>query len=114
MKVVFLAGPYRASTEQGVYQNIHRASDLALKIWQLGAACVCPQKNTAFFGGAADDHVWLDGDKEILRRCDAVFVAPNWKESPGAIGEHRLAADLGMPIFEELDALSRWIQESNT
>jgi hypothetical protein len=55
MKLVYVAGPYRGKGEWEVVQNIRRAETLALAVWKLGAACICPHKNTALFGGAAED-----------------------------------------------------------
>lgn len=109
--VVYVAGPYRASTEWGVFQNIRAAEHYALAIWKLGAASICPHKNTEMFGGAADDSVWLEGDKAILARCDAVFGMPSWRESTGATAEIQLAETLGIPFFEDLESISNWIQD---
>jgi hypothetical protein len=111
MKVVYVAGPYRADTEYGVLLNIQRAEQLALKVWIAGAACICPHKNTAFFGGAAHDSIWLDGDKEIVRRCDAVVCTNGWRDSVGASGEVALAIEIGLPVFEDFSAFEVWVKQ---
>jgi hypothetical protein len=111
MKVVYVAGPYRAPTEYGVLLNIQQAERLALKVWLAGAACICPHKNTAFFGGAAHDDVWLSGDKEIVRRCDAVVCTHGWQASMGASGEVALARESGIPVFEDFAELERWLAQ---
>ena len=108
MKVVYVAGPYRATTEYGVLLNIQQAERLALRIWLAGAACICPHKNTAFFGGAAHDDVWLRGDLEIIRRCDAIICTEGWKASAGASGEVALAKELGIPVFERFEDFEEW------
>jgi Domain of unknown function (DUF4406) len=112
MRLVFVAGPYRAPNEYLVLKNIRRAEELAIRVWHSGAACICPHKNTAFFGGAASDKVWLDGALEMVRRCDAVICTSNWRESSGATGEVQLAKNLGIPVFEEYEELERWLKES--
>lgn len=109
LPVVYVAGPYRAPTEWGVFQNIRSAEHFALAIWKLGAAVICPHKNTEMFGGAAEDSVWLEGDKAILARCDAVFCTPNWRSSSGATAEVELANTLNIPVYESLDSLAEWI-----
>ena len=43
-----MAGPYRADTIYGVAQNIQKARDVALRLWKLGYAAICPHSNTAF------------------------------------------------------------------
>ena len=110
MKVVYVAGPYRAPTEYGILLNIQRAEQLALRIWIAGAACICPHKNTAFFGGAAHDNVWLQGDLEIVKRCDAVVCTEGWERSAGASGEVALARSLGIPVFEMFESFEQWLK----
>src|SRR2546421_1117370 len=99
MKLIYVAGPYRAGSEWEVVRNIRRAEAVALEVWKLGAACICPHKNTALFGGAADDAVWLAGDLEMMRRCDAVICTDCWEESKGTVEEVRVAREMGMPVF---------------
>ena len=111
MKLVYIAGPYRADSEWQVVQNIRRAEDLAIRVWQAGAACICPHKNTAMFGGVVDVDVILKGDLEILMRCDAVICLPSWGSSLGARGEVSLAEELGLPVFEYLNGLVSWLKE---
>lgn len=110
MKVVYIAGPYRAASEWQVLENIRRAESLALEAWKLGAAVICPHKNTAFFGGAAPDETWLKGDLEILGRCDAILCVPGWEQSVGAKGEVQLARSLGLPVFQLISELQSWLR----
>jgi hypothetical protein len=110
MRVVYVAGPYRADTEYQVLLNIQAAERLALEVWRAGAACICPHKNTAFFGGATHDNVWLEGDKEIVRRCDAIICTPRWETSVGACGEVALAKSVGIPVFQTLEDLVSWLK----
>jgi hypothetical protein len=111
MKLVYVAGPYRASGQWDIFQNIRRAEALALQVWQLGAACICPHKNTEHFNGAAPDRVWLDGDLEMVRRCDAILCSPGWESSSGSLGEVALAKQLGLPIFQSIEELRNWLAE---
>jgi len=84
-------------------QFIRQAEDAALWYWAHGWAVICPHKNTAHFGGAfgIPDTVWLDGDLELVRRCDAIYMLSNWKESSGAKAELELARELGLEIIYE-------------
>lgn len=109
LKLIFVAGPYRADTEYGVHQNIARAEAAAIELWKLGLSVICPHKNTAYFGGATDDQVWLAGDLEQLRRCDALFLVKGYEQSEGALGEIKLAKELDLPIFEDLDEVAQWL-----
>lgn len=99
MKVVYVAGKFRSKSFWGVVQNVRQAELVALEVWRAGAAALCPHTNTANFDGAADDMLWLEGDKEMLRRCDAVVLVPNWTDSAGAKAEVELAVSIGLPVF---------------
>jgi len=109
MKVVYIAGPFRGPTPWDIENNIRRAETLALEVWRLPAAALCPHCNTRFFQNAAPDNVWLDGDLEMLRRCDAVMLTPDWEKSGGARAEVEEAHRLGIPVFESLALLRRWL-----
>lgn len=118
MKVIYIAGPFRALNADGSMnhweqeQNIRRAEALALRVWQAGGAALCPHLNTRNFQGAASDHVWLDGDLAMLAKCDAVLMTPDWERSVGARSEHALATERGMPVFYQLGTLTAWLRES--
>lgn len=110
MKVVYIAGPYRAASEYGVVQNIRRAEAMALEVWRAGAAAICPHMNTAHWGGACPDEVWLTGDLEILRRCDALLRVPGEYTSVGTSAEIEAARANDQPIFYHLADLVWWLQ----
>lgn len=105
MLIAYIAGPYRANTEWGVEQNIAKAEAVALKYWKLGYAVICPHKNTAHFGGAMPDETWLEGDIEIMKRCDVVVMSQGWEDSVGSVVEHRIAINLGIKIIYDFDWL---------
>ncbi len=99
LKVIYIAGPYRADAEWQVVQNIRRAEEAALFVWRCGGVALCPHKNTALFGGACPDDVWLRGDLELLSRCDAVYAIGRWDLSMGALQEVGFAQRKGMPVL---------------
>lgn len=101
MQIAFISGPYRAETIHGIVQNIRAAEAVAIKYWHLGYAVICPHKNSSLLDGIACDSVWLEGDLEILSRCDVVVMLPGWEESEGAKKEHYEAKRLGLEIIYE-------------
>ena len=105
MKVVYVAGPFRAPNSWEMEQNIRRAEAIALEVWKAGFACICPHANTRFFQGAAPDDVWLEGDLEILNRCDAIVVTSDWQCSKGATEEVRFAKAVGIPVYFSVNDL---------
>lgn len=101
MKVIFVSGPYRADTKEGREANIQKAKDAAIRLWQQGWVAFCPHLNTAHFDGLCPDEVWLKGDLEMLRRCDAIYILKDWKQSEGSQAEVRLAYKLGLEVYFE-------------
>ena len=98
MKVAYISGPYRSETINGIYENIQNARKAALEYWQKGYAVICPHMNSALMDGACEDYVWLDGDLELLRRCDIIVMLKEWKCSAGAIAEFNEAGKHGLEI----------------
>jgi hypothetical protein len=113
MKVVYIAGPYRASTEWKIRENIRTAERAALLVWQCGAAAICPHKNTSFMGGApgTNDDTWLDGYIEIMLRCDAVYAVGDLLNSEGACAEITRARVQGIPVFYDRISLLEWLRK---
>jgi hypothetical protein len=101
VKVIYIAGKYRAKTEWDLIENIRHAEQAAIQLWQQGWSVICPHKNTSHFGGLCEDSVWLDGDLEIMKRCDAVYALKGWEDSIGATIEVDVARQLGMEIIYE-------------
>jgi hypothetical protein len=109
-RVVYIAGPFRGKNHWEVEQNIRRAEALALEVWNLGGvAVICPHTNTRFFDGAAPDEVWLDGDLELMARCDAVLMTPDFERSTGAKRERNEAFDLFIPVFYTVAEVKEWL-----
>jgi len=102
-RLIYVCGPYRNKTEEGKRENIWHAVRVAVRLWELGWFVVCPHANTANFEfySSLPDERWLEGDLEILRRCDAIFCLKNWESSAGSLKEHELAEKLGLIILYE-------------
>jgi len=106
MKLVYLAGPYRGRSEWDVHTNIQQAEWYAAEITKRRGDlfCVTPHKNTAYMGGLQPDKYFLDGTLELLRRCDYIYLLPNWETSAGAVAEEKEARRLNIKdITEEID-----------
>ncbi len=100
-KVVFISGAYRNGSHQGIEDNIQHARREAIKLWQQGYVVLCPHLNTAHFDGLCSDGVWLDGDIELMIRCDAVYFLNNWQQSVGAKQEYEIAKERGLELLFE-------------
>lgn len=117
MKVVYVAGPFRCSSQHvpgqqdcwGIQTNVMAAMALGLEVWRAGAAAIIPHANTMFFQNAAPDNVWLDGDLAMLAKCDAAIMTPDWQRSTGARAEHQFAVARGIPVFYDMAGLRGWL-----
>lgn len=98
MQLVYVAGAYRAKTKIGEIINILKARKVAKELWKVGYAAICPHSNTALYKGLPDS-VWLDGDIEMLTRCDLMVLVPGWENSQGTLNEIDVAKVKGIPIY---------------
>lgn len=110
MRLIYIAGKFRAPTPWLVEQNVRTAEEWMLKIWKLGAVGVCPHTMGRFTDKELQDNLVLDGTLELLRRCDAVFMIPdNWKMSSGAITERQEAIKMKIPVFYSYEEVKEWV-----
>jgi len=108
----FVAGPFRGATAWEVEQNIRTAEEVAYRLWQFeGVAVFCPHTNTRYFDQAIPDEKVLPALRDMIMRCDFVFVTPNWEKSEGARLEVDHAKAHDIPVFNRLQDLREWIHE---
>ena len=105
MKLIFVAGPYRAKTAWGIEQNVRRAEEIGLEVSRRGHMPVIPHANTRFFQGEGSDEFWLLGTQLLLARCDAIIMIPGWQDSSGSIAEMELATSLGMHVYYDVSEI---------
>lgn len=113
MKVVYVAGKFRGANAWEVAENVRVAERVGMEVAQAGAMPMIPHANTAHFDGTMDDQFWLDGTMELLRRCDAVALAGNWRASGGACMEKDEAHRLGIPVFFSIHELRHWLRDGS-
>ena len=101
--VIYLATPIRPKNGQTLEGNLAKAKQIALELWKKGYTVFCPAANSDLPISLADKEVeaerWLNGDIEILTRCDAIVVEPGWDCSVGVKGEISVASTAGIPIY---------------
>lgn len=111
-KKVYVAGPYRALTHWETQQNIMKAAEVALQVWQTEkAVAVFPHGNSYHFQGSIPDKHFGAGYLALLAGCDGVIFVEGWRDSEGSQEEYKLAVLLSMPIFYTVEDLSEWLLE---
>lgn len=112
-RLIYLAGPYRPYTDifggyHTIAQNVRSAATYGIELWRRGFVAVIPHTMTYFprhqqqdggIKGVAPE-VFLQGELELLRRCDALVLMPNWRISKGATAEKLYAEEHGIPTYE--------------
>lgn len=109
MKVVYVAGPFRGETAWQIEKNVRAAEALALEVWRVGAAALCPHANSRFFHGSLPDQVFTDGTLALLAVSHAILMMPGWELSTGARGERAWALEHRLPVFYSVEDLEDWL-----
>lgn len=115
MKVVYVIGPFRGKTSWDVVLNCRRAELLGFAVAKLGAMPLIPHNNTKNFNGLLTEDFWVEGTKELLRRCDAAItveaIGESWMMSVGSQGEvNEMLHELRRPVFHNLQSLEMWLK----
>jgi len=105
--LVYIAGPLTGKTEQETFDNIEVAEGLAYLAMLRSFAVLCPHSLGRSFVNADEltPAFWYRTTLTMLLRCDAVLMAPLWKNSKGASNERRVALENDIPVFENLEDL---------
>jgi hypothetical protein len=110
MKTVYIIGPFRNDPEL----NVLKFEKANLVLWRHGFFGFNPVANCYPMGGKFTEDEFARRDVEALKklRFDAVFALDGWKGSKGAMQEFTAAQEVGIPVFESLEALCQWRDES--
>jgi nucleoside 2-deoxyribosyltransferase len=101
MKLIYVSGPYSGPDHDAISANIAAARAVAIQLWELGHAALCPHLNTAHFevDCRASYQNYIDGDLLMVARCDGVVMTLGWAASRGARIEREYALELGKPVW---------------
>jgi hypothetical protein len=101
MKLIYVAGAYRAKELYQVKANIRAAEMRAEDVVRAGHYPIVPHLCTAFMDGLAPDQHFLDGTLEAMMRCDEVWLVTGWEHSHGTRLEIAEAFRQQMDVYDE-------------
>jgi hypothetical protein len=115
MRLIMISGPYTGRTAEETEDNIEKARLKALEVISKKGRFdwfpITPHLNTGRFEmydfcmeGIRSDY-YYNGYTELVQRCQAILMLPDWKESKGAIEEHSLAKAHNIPIYYDVDSI---------
>ncbi len=99
MSLIYIAGPYRARTKEGIENNIAHARAAMLKLMAEGWVVICPHTMTAHCDGLLRDNDFIRNGLNLIEKCDAVYVLKGSEYSSGALMEIGLAKSMGKEII---------------
>lgn len=119
--LIYVAAPYSARTLWEIEQNVQFATEIGHLVMINGMSPIVPHvMYRHYIGGMITERYILDTVKEVMRRCDAVYVAgQGWSASNGVSEEVGEAKRLRIPIFYDsstgfqsgLRAMKRYFDE---
>ena len=102
-RIIYVAGCYRAKTEERKRENVWHATRVSIRLWELGWIVFSPINNCAYFDVWSNlpDEVWLNGGLKFLEFCSSIFMLSGWQTSKGAQRELEVATERNMDILYE-------------
>jgi hypothetical protein len=97
-KLIYLAGPYSATSRAKVLGNIQRAVEVASELRRVGYVVFVPHLESMFGEDALNEDEWVQHGIRLLEACEEVMVLPGWERSRGTKKEIEYAKRIGLPI----------------
>ena len=105
--VIYVSGKITDTCLERELANIDIASSFGKQVAILGHSPIVPHTNCALDWNLPYER-YMEIDLEILARCDAILMLPNWTTSKGAKRELELAKRLKKLIFMGIEELRRY------
>lgn len=109
MPIIYISGPYRASSRWAQECNCRNAEDVALEVAKLGCIPLCPHTMYRHFDGTLTDEYWLEATKQLLLRCDGMLqvaqIGEDGRRSEGTEIEEDLAMEQEIPFAYSIENL---------
>lgn len=112
---VYIASKLRSDVVNYI-KNVHNIIAWGEKIRKLGFAVYVPGLDLlqGIVFGDYEFEDYFNNSEAFLRVCDAVFVCPDSEQSKGVQAEIKLAKELWIPVFYDIDKLIEYGTGSRT
>ena len=109
MNLVYNAGPISDASGAQCARNLEAGRMWGARLLDAGFAVYCPHCDTPIVGRSklTLGEVYACSI-ELLRRCDAMFVIPNWRHSIGTHKEIEFCSEHNIPVFYTFQNLLAW------
>lgn len=110
--IIYVAGKYTAETPELIQTNVNYAKSYAIEIAKRfnNIAVIVPHLLYQDDWNLGYER-YLEMDLQILDRCDACFLLPNYKNSKGALIEVEHCKKQGIPLVESLKEIEKLINK---
>lgn len=109
MKIIFVCGPYTASTRAGISRNIAAATRVARELARNELGFICPHLNSRHMQDIdVDPAFWCEMYLALIDSCDALLTVGQWQKSVGCQGEIAFAFKHEVPVFHSFEELFKW------
>lgn len=98
---LYISGPYRADTVNGIHNNIAEARKRAEWGWANGYFPICPHLNSAFIDGLVPDKDILECYLQLVDLCHVILMVDGWKDSQGSIAELQRAKKSRLQVISD-------------
>ena len=110
--IVYVSGPLTSSNSLQVKRNIEIAKQATIELLNRGFGVICPHLNSPIdLESSANYSDYLEMYLEIVKRCDIIFMLPNYLESNGATKERFVAGQNTIPITYTIDQVEGVYEE---
>ena len=111
--IIYVAGNYNASTEEGKLANTHKAIDIGILLYEKSNHRIYPviphlthwmEARMNYLGyPERPNSYWYGFDNLIIPSCDGLLKISEDGKSKGADAEEAFAISLGKPIYHSVD-----------
>jgi hypothetical protein len=100
--LIYIAGKLNGKTAIEYIQNVHTMVKYAEKVRKLGFSIMVPGNDVicGFICGTHEYDDYWKNNVTIMKRCDALAMVPNWRDSKGAVSERKIALEEGIIVLD--------------